>query len=402
MQIIDKTTGNETYLDSINTPAILYKESEILSVMDVIYEIISKNPITFLYSIKACSDENILRIINNYVDGFSCSSAFEAMFVSELFPSQKLIHYVSPLIKDGEINKILSACSSITFNSLTQWNRYRDMTVQSNVSPGLRVNPNIKFVKNDRYNPSGKYSKLGISTSTLAELIKHDISQFSGLEGIHFHTNCESTDFTQLLRTVQHLDSAISPLLREVTWINLGGGYYFDKENDYSPLFCAIELLKNKYDLEVIIEPGAALIQNAGRIVSEVIDIFEADGKTIAILDTSINHLPEVFEFGYQPEIEGSFENGGYEYILAGASCLAGDKFGIYRFESHLNIGDRVVIINTGAYSIVKMHMFNGIDLPDIYCVRQNGDIDLLRQHGYIDFLHRNGAMISESIRKRA
>ena len=402
MQIIDKTTSNEIDLDCINTPAILYKEAEILSVMDVIYEIISKNPITFLYSIKACSDENILRIINNYVDGFSCSSAFEAMFVSELFPSQKLIHYVSPLIKDGEISKILSASSSITFNSLTQWNRYKDMAIQSNVSPGLRVNPNIKFVKNDRYNPSGKYSKLGISTSTLAELIKHDVSQFSGLEGIHFHTNCESADFTQLLRTVQHLDSAISPLLREVKWINLGGGYYFDKENHYSPLFCAIELLKNKYDLEVIIEPGAALVQDAGRIVSEVTDMFEADGKTIAILDTSINHLPEVFEFGYQPELEGSSENGGYEYILAGASCLAGDKFGIYRFESHLNIGDRVIIINTGAYSIVKMHMFNGIDLPDIYCERQNGDIDLLRQHGYIDFLNRNGAMISERIRKRA
>lgn len=402
MQIIDKMTRNDIELNSINTPAMLYKESEILSVLDVIHEIISKNPITFLYSIKACSDENILQIINNYVDGFSCSSVFESMFVSELFPSQKLIHYVSPLIKDGEINKILKACSSITFNSLTQWKRYKDMAIQSNVSPGLRVNPNTSFVENDRYNPSGEYSKLGVSTSTLAELIKRDISQFSGLEGIHFHNNCDSSDFTQLLRTVQQLDSAIPPLLREVRWINLGGGYYFDKENDYSPLFGAIELLKNKYDLEVIIEPGAALVQDAGRIVSEVIDMFEADGKTIAILDTSINHLPEVIEFGYDPEIEGSLENGEYEYILAGASCLAGDKFGTYRFESHLNIGDRVIIINTGAYSIVKMHMFNGIDLPDIYCVRQNGDIDLLRQHGYIDFLNRNGAMISESIRKRA
>jgi carboxynorspermidine decarboxylase len=154
----------------------------------------------------------------------------------------------------------------------------------------------------------------------------------------------------------------------------------------------SIERLRARYGVEVFIEPGAALVRGAGYLVSSVIDMFRSGGKSIAVLDTTVNHVPEVFEYQFEPDILGDDDDGEFEYRLAGSSCLAGDVFGVYGFRRRLSIGSRVVLANVGAYAMVKAHMFNGINLPSIYSVTSAGELVLRRKFTFEDFLSRFGA----------
>ena len=384
----------------VTTPSYYFSGSTIKRNLLFLETFQKKHFIKIIYALKALSVIDIQQDFHKYLSGFSASSLFEAILARALHGRNGKIHFTSPGIRQDEIEELTKLCDYIAFNSLNQWGRLK-LKVLNKISPGLRVNPKISFVKDKRYDPSNKHSKLGVPLEQLTDVLNNEPTILTGLEGIHFHTNSESTDFSQLLRIVLCLDQTISPLLQQVSWINLGGGYYLNENMDFGPFDEAVNLLKTKYDLDVIIEPGTAIVQEAGSLISEVIDIFDSDGRTIAVLDTTVNHLPEVLEFQYQPEVKNSTKNGQFEYILAGASCLAGDIFGHYNFSTPLKIGSRIIFTNVGAYSLVKAHMFNGINLPSVY-LEQDREIELLKKYSYEDFLNRCGAVIGERLRKRA
>lgn len=209
------------------------------------------------------------------------------------------------------------------------------------------------------------------------------------------HSNCDASDFNGLLATVRRLDTRLSELLRKIQWINLEGGYLFDEAVSLTPFYEAVELLRSKYNLQVFIEPGASIVRKAAYLVSTVLDIFESEGKTIAILDTTVNHMPEVFEYQFEPDLLGSKEDGRFTYILAGCTCLAGDLFGEYTFAEPLEVGSRVVFANVGAYTLVKAHMFNGTNLPTIYSLTQEGSLVMKKRFTYEDFASRCGVQTS-------
>lgn len=211
------------------------------------------------------------------------------------------------------------------------------------------------------------------------------------VKGLHFHTNCESTDFRHLLKTVQHIDANLSGLLGQVDWINLGGGYLFKKAKNSEKFIEAVSFLRNRYDIDVFFEPGKAIVGDACYVISTVLDLFENDGHNIAVLDTTVNHMPEVFEYQYRPDILQESTEGKYEYILAGATCLAGDLFGEYKLDKPLEIGSRIVFQNMGAYTLVKAHMFNGVNLPTIYASTPDGKLELKKQFEYEDYKSRWG-----------
>ena len=205
------------------------------------------------------------------------------------------------------------------------------------------------------------------------------------IKGLHIHNVFSATDFTPLIKTIEKLRSYFGKNLAQLDWLNLGGGYLFNQINDHRPFIDLVNKLKNDFDLEVYIEPGKAVVGHAGHLVTTVIDSFVSDGKTIAILDTSVNHNPEVFEYQRQPELHEHDPKGRYSAILAGCTCLAGDVFGEYRFNKPLAVGDKVVFKNVGAYSLIKANRFNGYNLPDIYMVRDQ-QVKKLKQYPYQDY----------------
>jgi len=370
------------------TPAFIYDEAAIASLCHRFNSVCRDARINQLFPLKCHTVSGSLEIIAEHVDGFGASSLFEARLAREVLGEGKKVYFTSPCLRDDESEALLSVCDGISFNSLSQWARFKDK-LSGRVTSGLRVNPQLSFVDDARYNPCRPHSRLGAPLEQIKQALASQPELLQGIEGIHFHTNCDATDWSPLKKTVQHLDTHIPRLLRQCGWINLGGGYLLDDNTDLSAFREAVQLLQNQYDLEVIIEPGAGVVRDTCFLVAQVVDLFESDGVQVAVLDTTVNHMPEVFEFQFSPDVVGDTNEGRYCYILAGATCLAGDVFGEYAFDTPLAVGSRVTFTGVGAYTLVKSHMFNGINLPTIYALTPAGELTLHKRFDYGDFRQR-------------
>lgn len=379
---------------SFGSPAIVYVETDLTSSAETLSRLVSKSECHLLYTLKACSVIASLETISDSIDGFSTSSVFEARIARESLGGESSLHVTAPAFRPDEIDEILDLCDYISFNSLSQWAAYRGL-VRGRASSGLRINPECSFVADARYNPCRSNSKLGITLDDLVTTIDETPEELSGISGLHFHNNCDSDDFGELLKTVQHIQTKLGKRLSKFQWINVGGGYLFEDQSTLPALKEAIDLLRS-YGLQIYMEPGAAFVRKAGYLISSVLDIIISDGKKVAILDTTVNHLPEVFEYQYAPDVQGHREGAPHEYILAGCSCLSGDLFGEYAFDEVLQVGSRVVFENVGAYSMVKWHTFNGINLPSIYILTKDGELILQKEFTYEDYASRCRGSVHE------
>lgn len=379
----DRTVSDINSFD-FPTPAFVYSEKEIVKILTALNSLGKRLDCKILFSLKSFAVVDALRLMVPMIDGFASSSVFEARLARQVLNGSGGVHMTSPGMRIDEIESLADLCDYISFNSLSQWYTLSER-VGNRAHKGLRINPQISHVEDKRYDPCRPHSKLGVTISCLVD----NISTLNGLSGIHVHTSCEFTSVHPLLSMVQHLDLHLGMLLRDLQWINLGGGYQYDEIDSLAPLYEAVELLRAKYDLEVFLEPGEAVVGNAGYIVSSIVDLLDSEGKSIAVLDTSINHMPQVFEYQYRPDVWNSTQSGKYSYILAGSSCLAGDLFGEYSFDAPLKIGSKIIFEFMGAYTLAKAHMFNGINLPTIYALNDKNELTLKRQYTFQDYISR-------------
>lgn len=377
-------------LSQINAPAFVIDYRGLEEAAKAVRQIAPPGDINVLFSTKALDLACVIERLSPSVDGFAVSSLFEAQLVRDTVGRGTPIHMTTPGIREDEIDSLVEVCDYLSLNSLSQLERFSGAAL-GRISLGVRVNPEVSFISDSRYDPCRMNSKLGVPLSKMEDLVHRKPTLFDSITGIHVHGNCDSTDLNGVLHTVHILAARLDPLLRHVKWVNLGGGYMFDEILHIQPFGEAASLLRNKYGVKVFIEPGAAFVRRAAYFVTSVLDIFVSHGKRVAILDTTVNHWPEIFEYEYEPDVVGHIESGCYEYILAGCSCLAGDVFGEYAFEQRLEIGSRVLFANAGAYSFVKAHMFNGINLPTIYAMTEKGELMLIRRFTYDDFASRCG-----------
>jgi len=372
------------------TPAFVYDEMALLGSCREVWEATRRNGCKLVFSLKSFAITDALCLMVPTLDGFAASSLFEAILSRKIIGDKGSVHITTPGVRADEIGEITELCDYITFNSLSQWDRFRFFAAGM-AKCGLRVNPQLSLLKDDRYNPCRKHSKLGIPLDQLVNIVRSSGACVKGITGVHFHNNCDSPDLGELLATVLHVDSQLGDMLGQLEWVNLGGGYLFNDAENLEAFHESVRLIRSKYDVEVFIEPGASIVRGAGFLVSSVLDLFTSDGKTIAVLDTTVNHMPEVFEYQLTPEVSGQSQDGRYKYVLAGGSCLAGDVFGEYSFDEALRVGSRVVFPEAGAYTLVKAHMFNGINLPTIYGVTETGRLELKKRFTYDDFASRCG-----------
>ncbi|MDD5266523.1 MAG: carboxynorspermidine decarboxylase [Methylococcales bacterium] len=366
--------------DSIpSSPAFVLHADEIISALKVLNTLRHRCRCKVLYSIKSLPLYSVLELVKPFVDGFSVSSLFEARLADEVLTGQGGIHLTTPGIRPDEWDDIARLVTLISFNSLTQYQRFASANPAKS-SMGLRVNPKLSFLNDDRFDPCRTYSKLGVDIDELWQS-----SCLHQVKGLHIHNVYSATDFMPLIKTIEKLRGYFGKSLAQLDWLNLGGGYLFNQINDHRPFMELVSKLKNEFELDIYIEPGKAVVGSAGYLLTTVIDSFVSDGKTIAILDTSVNHNPEVFEYQRQPELHEHDVKGNYPAILAGCTCLAGDVFGEYRFNKPLAIGDKLVFKEVGAYSLVKANRFNGYNLPDIYLF-QDQQLKKLKQYNYQDY----------------
>jgi carboxynorspermidine decarboxylase len=366
--------------DSIaSSPAFILDAEEMINSLKVLNTLRHRCGCKLLYSIKSLPFSAVLDIAKPFVDGFSVSSLFEARLAGEILAGQGGIHLTTPGIRPDEWDDIAPLLTHISFNSIAQYQRFA-FAAKVQTSIGLRVNPKLSFLDDDRFDPCRQHSKLGVAIDDLWQSFCLD-----QIKGLHIHNVFGATDFTPLIQTIEKLRAYFGKNLAQLDWLNLGGGYLFNQIKDHRPFVDLVKKLQNDFDLEVYIEPGNAVVGNAGYLVTTVIDSFVSDGKTVAILDTSVNHTPEVFEYQRQPELHEHDPKGRYSAILAGCTCLAGDIFGEYRFNKVLAVGDKVVFKQVGAYSLIKANRFNGYNLPDIYIYRDL-QVKKMKHYTYLDY----------------
>ena len=381
-------------LDAVSTPAFVYDERTIHRLLDYTAPLRTDGRCETLFAVKSFSFAPALRVMALRLDGFAVSSLYEARLARGIVGNEGSVHITTPGIRGDEVGELGSLCDYIAFNSLGQWDAHHPR-LQGRANCGLRVNPQLSFADDCRYDPCRPHSKLGVPLDDLAAVLRDEPGQLDGVRGLLFHSNCDSLDFSELAATVDRLRERIPELLRCVEWVNLGGGYLFEEDGepcgDLDDLCRIVDALRSEYGARVFIEPGSGLIRAAGYFVSTVLDIFPSGGAAVAVLDTSVNHMPEVFEYGFRPDVAGHDDDAPHEYLLAGCTCLAGDLFGAYRFPDKLRVGDRVVFRNAGSYTLVKASMFNGVALPSVYALTANGELALQSSPSYADFAARWG-----------
>ena len=372
-------------ISTLPTPSYLVDQRLLIKNLELLASVKERTGCKILLAQKAFSMFSVYPLIAKYLDGVTSSGVMEARLGYE--EMGKEVHTYAPAFADHEMDDVIRYSDHIVFNSFHQWNKFKDKVRSSGkqIECGLRLNPKYSEIDTDIYNPCFTGSRLGITP----EQFQPD--QLDGIDGLHFHTMCEQNSDT-LERTLKVVDDTFGSYIKQMKWLNFGGGHHITRSDyDIETLIRCIQFAQDTYGVQVYLEPGEAVALNTGYLVSTVLDTIE-NGMHLAILDTSAAcHMPDVLEMPYRPHIIGAGlpNEKTYTYRLGGPTCLAGDIIGDYSFDAPLKEGDKLIFCDMAHYTMVKNNTFNGIGLPDICLLHEDGAIETVKRFGYEDFKNR-------------
>ena len=385
-------------LDGMTTPFFVFDRVLLKKKALVHRQLMDRANCKLLYAVKAASNLTILRDLIPFIDGFSVSSLFETQ-ISDLarhgINMKKDILYVSPAIREREWNNLQKYINFMSFNTLEQLTFFQDKLLP-HVEYGMRLDSELVFLNYD-YGSDNMPPKLGVPLNNFLYFLDNYPELSKKITGIHIHNAHMNSNLSQLEETFKKVESILKDRLRRFKWLNLGGGYYLDQSDNIDIFPKLISYIRNKYNNfeDIFMEPGASLVKQVGYLVTSVIDLFERNKQKVALLDTTINHQPEVLEFKIMPEFLK--EDGDYVYALAGCNCLYSlDHFGVQNFKEPLKIGSKLIFKDIGSYSFVKAHMFNGINLPDIYYFSEDSGLQKAKSFTFQDYLNRFGDELTD------
>ncbi len=375
-------------MDQLPTPCYVIDEKKLKENLQILKEVREEAGCKILLAQKAFSCFYEYPLIGRYLDGTTASGLYEARLGKEEMGKEN--HVFAPAYKDADIKELGEICDHIIFNSFAQLRRHKD--VVSGKSLGLRINPECSTQGDHAiYDPCAPGSRLGVTKEVFVREIEAEPELFDALDGLHFHTLCEQ-NADDLVKTLEAVEEKFGPWLSKIKWLNMGGGHHITRDDyDRKLLIKCIKHIRDTYGVEVYLEPGEAIALNAGYLVTEVMDIVE-NGLSVLILDASAAcHMPDVLEMPYRPPLKNSGNAGekAFTYRLSSCTCLAGDVIGDYSFDKQIHVGDKLYFQDMAIYSMVKNNTFNGIPLPGIAVMKEDGDCELIRTFGYGDFKGR-------------
>ena len=375
-------------MDQLPTPCYVIDEKKLKENLQILKEIQEEAGCKILLAQKAFSCFYEYPLIGRYLAGTTASGLYEARLGKEEMGKEN--HVFAPAYKDTDIKELGEICDHIIFNSFAQLRRHKD--VVSGKSLGLRINPECSTQGDHAiYDPCAPGSRLGVTKEVFVREIEAEPELFDALDGFHFHTLCEQ-NADDLAKTLEAVEEKFGPWLSKIKWLNMGGGHHITRDDyDRKLLIKCIKHIRDTYGVEVYLEPGEAIALNAGYLVTEVMDVVE-NGLSVLILDASAAcHMPDVLEMPYRPPLKDSGNAGekAFTYRLSSCTCLAGDVIGDYSFDKQIHVGDKLYFQDMAIYSMVKNNTFNGIPLPGIAVMKEDGDCEMIRTFGYEDFKGR-------------
>ncbi|MDE5959551.1 MAG: carboxynorspermidine decarboxylase [Muribaculaceae bacterium] len=372
----------------IATPYYIVYEEKLRHNLDLITSVARKADVKIIMAFKANALWRTFPIFREYGIDATASSLNELRLAHDELHAN--VHSYCPAYTPETIGEYLDGSTHITFNSLSQWERFKPLVQERNgaVSPGLRVNPQCSVIDTDIYNPALPGSRFGVTADMMPESLPE------GLEGFHFHALCESTSH-DLERVLAAFEEQFGKYLPALKWVNMGGGHLMTREgHDTGHLVGLLRDFRRRHpNLQVILEPGSAFTWRTGDLITSVVDIVENQGVKTAIIDASFAcHMPDTLEMPYKPAITEALaevDRTRPTYRLGGNSCLSGDYTGDWSFDTPLAIGQRLRLEDMNHYTTVKTNMFNGISHPAIGLCESGGDCRILRSFTYQDYKSR-------------
>jgi carboxynorspermidine decarboxylase len=372
-------------LSTLPSPCWILDEKKLEYNLKIIQKVKEESGAKVLLALKGYALWRSFDFIRPYLNGCCASGLHEAKLAHETFGKE--LHTYAPAFKESELEEIATLSHHLVFNSPSQFQKYAKKAKAYNpaLSLGLRINPEYSQAPKEMYNPCAIHSRLGTT------LQNFDTTLLSELDGLHFHALCEESA-DALASVLEAVEKKFGTYLSKMKWINFGGGHHITRKGyDVEKLIQLICTFKEKYGVEVYLEPGEAIGWETGDLHTTILDIMH-NGIDIAILDSSAEaHMPDTILMPYRAEVRHAdkAQVKPHTYRLAGNTCLAGDIMGDYSFDAPLQIGDSIIFKGQMHYTMVKATTFNGIKLPSIAIKRLAGNIEVVREFGYEDFKER-------------
>lgn len=374
-------------INEIPTPSYILDMGKLKRNGEILKKVAENTGAKILLAQKCFSAFYTYPVLREYICGTTASGLYEAKLGYEEMKKEN--HVYSPAYRPEDVEELAKICDHMVFNSKRQLDLYakRVKEINPKLQVGIRVNPECSTQgEHAIYDPCAAGSRLGIRACDFDESIANTI------DGIHFHTLCEQNS-DDLETTLRAVEEKFGKYLYNCKWLNMGGGHHITRADyDIKRLEDCIKHMRDKYNLEIYLEPGEAVALNAGYLATTVLDVVQNDDKNILILDASAAcHMPDVLEMPYTPPLKDAKKAGVglYNYILSANTCLAGDIIGEYSFDKEIKIGDRLYFEDMAIYSMVKNNTFNGIPLPSIACLYEDGECRIIKEFGYEDFKGR-------------
>ena len=374
----------------VATPAFVIDEGLLADNLTVLGRVKARTGCRILLALKCFAMYRVFPQLAEVLDGVCCSSPHEARLGREEFGRE--VHSFAAAYSAADIEDLALTSDHLVFNSFAQKDRFMPLARQRAAAAGrrlefgLRINPEHSEGAVPLYDPCAPGSRLGIRRADFRT------DRLDGISGLHWHNLCEQ-DADCLERTVAAVEHAFGDVLPRMAYVNFGGGHHITRPGyDLDLLVSIVNRFRERWGVQVYLEPGEAVALNAGYLVATVLDVVNAD-LPVAVIDASVPaHMPDVLEMPYRPHVIGAGEPGekGWTCRIGGLSCLAGDVAGEYSFDRPLVAGDRLVFTDMAIYTMVKTNTFNGVQLPAIVLYHPDADrLETVRRFGYEDFKTR-------------
>lgn len=362
----------------ITTPYYLIDEKKMLRNLQIIQQVRQLSGAKSVLALKCFSTWCVFDLMQQYMDGTTSSSLFEARLGFEKFGKETHAYCVG--YSQDDILSVVEFADKIIFNSISQLERYYDVVKSAKI--GLRVNPGMSHSHFDLADPARRHSRLGVVDKALLA------QQIPRLSGLMFHYNCENDDFNTFSQQLDHIGECYGDMLQQLEWVSLGGGLYFTKEGYPVEKFSKkLAEFAAKFNVQVYLEPGESAITGCAELVTSVVDLVHNE-IDIAIVDASVEgHMLDLLIYRLSAKMEVG-DIGDHKYMVAGRSCLAGDIFGTFQFQDKLKIGSEIRFADAAGYTMVKKNWFNGLQMPAIAVRRLDDTVEVIRKFGYADFMN--------------
>ncbi|MGF1681266.1 carboxynorspermidine decarboxylase [Photobacterium minamisatsumaniensis] len=364
--------------EELKTPYFMINEDKLIANLEKAKLLKELSGVKLVLALKCFSTWGVFDIIKPYLDGTTSSGPNEVKLGYETFGGET--HAYSVGYSADDVKEVADICDKLIFNSQTQLAAHRHL-VEGKSSIGLRLNPGVSYAGQDLANPARQFSRLGVQ----ADHINPEV--FDSINGVMFHMNCENKDVDAFTGLLDSISETFGEYLNKLDWVSLGGGVFFTWPGyDIEKLAAALKAFSQKHGVQLYLEPGEAIITKTTDLVVTVVDVVENGMKTAIVDSATEAHRLDTLIYNEPASIAEAADNGEHEYIIGSCSCLAGDQFCVTQFAQPLEIGQRLHILDSAGYTMVKLNWFNGLKMPSIYCERSTGEVQRLNEFGYDDF----------------